>query len=71
MLTINPRGGVRGVIELWILKMLLIEIGHDIPIQQFFDLAIGTSAGMRKDHLNDWRKYTKDKLRWYHCSRPL
>ncbi|KAI9883473.1 MAG: hypothetical protein M1823_004763 [Watsoniomyces obsoletus] len=38
-------GGVRGVIELRILKKVLKEVGHDIPIQELFDLVIGTSTG--------------------------
>ena len=38
-------GGVRGIIELVILQKILDEVGFDIPIQELFDLAIGTSTG--------------------------
>lgn len=35
-------GGIRSVIQLEILKSLELAIGLDIPIQDFFDLIIGT-----------------------------
>lgn len=38
-------GGVRGIIELEILRRLEQEIGLDLPISNFFDLIVGTSAG--------------------------
>lgn len=38
-------GGVRGILELCILKKLIDEIGLGIPIQELFDVAIGTSTG--------------------------
>jgi hypothetical protein len=38
-------GGVRGIVELKILERLEGEIGLDIPIGEFFDLIVGTSAG--------------------------
>ncbi|KAK0734363.1 hypothetical protein B0T26DRAFT_67305 [Lasiosphaeria miniovina] len=38
-------GGIRGVVELAILSRLMGEIRFDIPIQQLFDLVIGTSTG--------------------------
>ncbi|KAM7188967.1 hypothetical protein V8F33_010301 [Rhypophila sp. PSN 637] len=37
-------GGIRGVVELVILSRLMDEIKFDIPIQQLFDLVIGTSG---------------------------
>lgn len=40
------RGGVRGILELAILKEVVNAVGHDIPIQELFDLALGTSTGM-------------------------
>lgn len=39
------RGGVRGMLELQLLKHLEAQIEFDIPIQQLFDLVIGTSTG--------------------------
>lgn len=41
-LTTFDRGGIRAIIELTILKMLEERIGLDIPIQEFFDLIVGT-----------------------------
>lgn len=38
-------GGIRGIIELRILKEVVAEVQHDIPIQELFDIAIGTSTG--------------------------
>lgn len=40
-------GGVRGIIELMILQKVLDQVGFGIPIQELFDLAIGTSTGER------------------------
>ena len=39
------RGGVRGIVELEILRQLEIELGDLINIQSFFDLIVGTSTG--------------------------
>ena len=36
------RGGVRGIIELTILREIEKELGDKIPIQAFFDLMVGT-----------------------------
>lgn len=44
MLTSN-RGGVRGIVELEILRQLEKELGDMINIQSFFDLIVGTSTG--------------------------
>lgn len=41
MITISS-GGIRSIIQLEILKSLEHVIGLDIPIQNFFDLIIGT-----------------------------
>ncbi|KAL6689739.1 acyl transferase/acyl hydrolase/lysophospholipase [Trichoderma pleuroticola] len=38
-------GGVRGIIELTILREIERALGDHIPIQNFFDLIVGTSAG--------------------------
>jgi len=37
-----PSGGVRAVVQLVILGMLEKRIGFGIPIQEFFDLIVGT-----------------------------
>lgn len=39
-------GGVRGIVELIILQRLEQAIGLGLPLGQFFDLIVGTSAGM-------------------------
>ena len=44
MLTL-ARGGVRGIIELVIVQGIMDKVGHGIPIQELFDLAVGTSTG--------------------------
>lgn len=44
MLTLH-RGGVRGIVELEILRQLEKELGDLISIQSFFDLIVGTSTG--------------------------
>jgi predicted acylesterase/phospholipase RssA len=38
-------GGVRGIVELTILQQIEKALGHDLPIQLFFDLICGTSTG--------------------------
>ena len=38
-------GGVRGIVELEILKQIAKELGGAINIQSFFDLIVGTSTG--------------------------
>ncbi|UKZ82727.1 hypothetical protein TrVFT333_010523 [Trichoderma virens FT-333] len=38
-------GGVRGIVELVILQEIEKALGGHIPIQNFFDLIVGTSAG--------------------------
>jgi hypothetical protein len=38
-------GGVRGIIQLTLLKKLEDLIGLDLPLGQFFDMIVGTSAG--------------------------
>ncbi|KAH6670615.1 acyl transferase/acyl hydrolase/lysophospholipase [Halenospora varia] len=38
-------GGVRGILQLTLLKLLEEELGGKIPIQCFFDLVVGTSVG--------------------------
>ncbi|UKZ53308.1 hypothetical protein TrVGV298_007100 [Trichoderma virens] len=41
----KTQGGVRGIIELVILREIEMELGDHLPIQSFFDLIVGTSAG--------------------------
>lgn len=36
------RGGVRGIIELEVLRAIERAIGGRIPVQRFFDLIVGT-----------------------------
>ena len=36
------RGGIRGIIELLILQDIEKKLGGRIPIQEFFDLIVGT-----------------------------
>lgn len=38
-------GGVRGIVELVVLRRLEDHIGIGLPLGRFFDLAVGTSAG--------------------------
>ena len=38
-------GGIRGVIPLEFLGLLQGDIGPECPIQDFFDMAFGTSSG--------------------------
>jgi len=35
-------GGIRGIIELEILRAIERELGDKVPIQAFFDLIVGT-----------------------------
>lgn len=35
-------GGVRGIIELEVLRAIEAELGGKLPIQAFFDLIVGT-----------------------------
>ncbi|KAK3379099.1 hypothetical protein B0T24DRAFT_716735 [Lasiosphaeria ovina] len=38
-------GGIRGIVELVILRAIEKELGDLIPVQNFFDLIVGTSTG--------------------------
>lgn len=38
----TSRGGIRGVVELEVLRYLEKYLGGEIPIQAFFDLIVGT-----------------------------
>ena len=38
-------GGVRGIVPLEFLDLLQRSLGPECPLQDFFDLAFGTSAG--------------------------
>jgi hypothetical protein len=40
------RGGVRGIIELEVLRSIERAIGGRIPVQRFFDLIVGTRYAM-------------------------
>jgi hypothetical protein len=39
---ISDRGGMRGIVELEILRALQHELPNGIPVQAFFDLVVGT-----------------------------
>ena len=39
------RGGVRGIVELVVLEAIMKRVGHDLPVQELFDLIMGTSTG--------------------------
>lgn len=39
-----PSGGIRGVVELEVLRALGSALPHDIPIRAFFDLMVGTRS---------------------------
>jgi patatin-like phospholipase/acyl hydrolase len=36
------RGGIRGIVILEVLRQIELELGKRIPIQDFFDLIVGT-----------------------------
>ncbi|KAH6886245.1 hypothetical protein B0T10DRAFT_490889 [Thelonectria olida] len=38
-------GGIRGIVELEVLRHIEMELGGLVPIQSFFDLIVGTSTG--------------------------
>ena len=62
-------GGVHGVLELRILREILRQVGHDIPVQELFDLAVGTSTGIVVKFMNlQCSAYT---LRRYHLFSAL
>jgi patatin-like phospholipase/acyl hydrolase len=44
MLTLDG-GGIRGIVELSLLKALQDEIGLSLPFGEMFDLIVGTSTG--------------------------
>jgi patatin-like phospholipase/acyl hydrolase len=37
-----PSGGMRGIVELEVLKAIEYHIGVGIPVRAFFDLIVGT-----------------------------
>jgi hypothetical protein len=41
-LTRRHRGGVRGIVELEVLKLIAAEFDYGINVQSFFDLIVGT-----------------------------
>ncbi len=62
-------GGIRGIIELTILRQIIEEVGHGIPIQELFDLAIGTSTGKKLKFA--FPQFTLIALRWHNCTGSL
>ena len=41
----HESGGIRGIIELAILQTIEDRVGHGLPIQELFDVVVGTSTG--------------------------
>lgn len=39
------RGGVRGIVELVVLEAITKRVGHNLPVQELFDVIMGTSTG--------------------------
>jgi len=53
---IDPSGGIRGIIELVLLQSIEMELGGFIPIQNFFDLIVGTRWVPKKNESRpNWR----------------
>lgn len=60
-------GGVRGIVELEVLKAIETALGGDLPIQAFFDLIVGTRYALPvclDKPLADGSKHWR-----HHCSR--
>ncbi|KAF4461479.1 hypothetical protein FALBO_11730 [Fusarium albosuccineum] len=72
-------GGVRGIVELAILQAIEEALGYHIPIQNFFDLIVGTSTGgiialglgVKRWSVSDCIKHFKDLCGDAFTSRPL
>ncbi len=64
-------GGIRGIVELAILSRIEKVIGLGIPIQDLFDLVIGTSTGTVIILTHEFAKIDVPNtlLRWYYCPR--
>lgn len=45
LVDVVPSGGVRGIVELVVLEALMKRIGHDLPIQELFDVIVGAGTG--------------------------
>jgi hypothetical protein len=46
-------GGIRGILELLMLREIQKRVGLDIRVDQFFDLVVGTSTGMNLERRSD------------------
>lgn len=44
------RGGIRGIVELEVLREIEEELGHSLQIQDFFDLIVGTRSVATRLH---------------------
>lgn len=64
-------GGTRGIIPLKTLLELQDLVGADCPIQEFFDLAVGTSAGTSQLYPSTCLRFAYRGFRRAHCSRPI
>jgi hypothetical protein len=57
-------GGIRAVVPIEFLRALEREIGLDMPIQEHFDLAYGTSSGMFSIAISYTATYSLSKALW-------
>lgn len=64
-------GGVRGILELLLLESLVRRVGFDIPIQELFDVVIGTSTGMSTLKSEAYCINIYITRRRHHCSWPF
>lgn len=62
-------GGIRGIIELALIKTLSNSTGLGINFRDFFDLIIGTSTG-KHSRMSKHRVSTHLQSRWNHCLSP-
>lgn len=69
-------GGVRGLIQLEVLRCIEDNIGVGLPLMRFFDLMVGTSIGticLRQSyatvltHLLRWHRGLKSRGQWVAC----
>ena len=43
---------MRGIIQLAILESVVSRVGHEIPIQELFDVVVGTGTGISYSNLD-------------------
>jgi hypothetical protein len=64
------RRGVRGIVELVVLESIMNRVGHNLPMQELFDVIMGTSTGTRI-HLFPHPRLFMTIFRWHHCPGDL